>query len=76
MSIGKGAHTIERTRTITHLSPPRTHTTTTTTTQQVECSTVDIWTDFAPWPYNQFVPAYQFMAKNPFYWKAFWEYGK
>lgn len=43
---------------------------------QVECSTVDIWTDFAPWPYNRFVPAYQFMAKNPLYWKAFWEYGK
>ena len=20
---------------------------------QIECSTVDIWTDFAPWPYNQ-----------------------
>lgn len=43
---------------------------------QVECTTVDIWTDFAPWPYNRFVPAYQFMAKNPLYWKAFWEYGK
>lgn len=37
---------------------------------------MDIWTDYAPWPYNQAVPAYQFMAKNPLYWKAFWEYGK
>lgn len=43
---------------------------------QIEISIVDIWTDYAPWPYNQAVPAYQFMAKNPVYWKAFWEYGK
>eukprot|EP00752_Nemacystus_decipiens_P015734 g14047.t1 len=36
----------------------------------------DIWTKHAPWPLNKFVEAYQFMAKRPPIWKAFWEYGR
>jgi len=37
---------------------------------------VDIWTDHGSWPYNRFVPGYQFLAKNPLMWKAFYEYGR
>ncbi|CAM9442447.1 unnamed protein product, partial [Phaeothamnion confervicola] len=43
---------------------------------QVAVEVVDIWTDFGRWPYNQFVPAYQYLAKHPIFWRAFWEYGR
>lgn len=43
---------------------------------QIKCDIVDIWTDYAPYPFNTFVSSYQFMAKNPIYWKLFWEYGR
>lgn len=43
---------------------------------KIDVDIVDIWTEFARWPYNQFVPSYQFLAANPKFWKAFWEYGK
>lgn len=42
----------------------------------VDVSIVDIWTEAAPWPLNRFVPAYQFMAKRPLIWRAFWQYGR
>ena len=40
-----------------------------------EINIVDIWTDYAPWPYSTFVPAYQFLAKNPFWWRCLWAAG-
>jgi hypothetical protein len=43
---------------------------------QIECNIVDIWTDYASWPFNTFVPAYKWLAKNPAAWRAFWEYGR
>lgn len=42
----------------------------------IDVEIVDIWTKHAPWPLNKFVEAYQFMAKRPPIWKAFWEYGR
>lgn len=42
----------------------------------VDVDIVDLWTAHAPWPFNKFVEAYQFMAKRPPIWKAFWEYGR
>ena len=33
---------------------------------------VDVWTDYCPWPFNGFVPSYQFMAKHPWMWKLSW----
>jgi len=43
---------------------------------QLECDIVDIWSDHAAWPYNQFVPVYKFLAKHPNFWRFFWFYGK
>eukprot|EP00638_Chattonella_subsalsa_P003666 CAMPEP_0117751018 /NCGR_PEP_ID=MMETSP0947-20121206/10718_1 /TAXON_ID=44440 /ORGANISM="Chattonella subsalsa, Strain CCMP2191" /LENGTH=475 /DNA_ID=CAMNT_0005569305 /DNA_START=294 /DNA_END=1721 /DNA_ORIENTATION=+ len=43
---------------------------------KIEVDIVDIWTDYGAYPYNKFVPGYQFLAKNPVLWKAFWEYGR
>lgn len=37
-----------------------------------EVSVVDVFTEYCPWPYNTFVPGYQFMAKNPWVWKVSW----
>lgn len=42
----------------------------------IDVDIVDLWTTHAPWPFNKFVEAYQFMAKRPPIWKAFWEYGR
>jgi len=36
---------------------------------------MDIWTDHGAWPYNQFVPAYRYVAKRPLLWKGFFVYG-
>ena len=33
---------------------------------------VDVWTDYCPFPFNGFVPSYQFMAKHPWMWKLSW----
>lgn len=43
---------------------------------KIEVDIVDIWTEYASYPYNRFVPGYQYLAKNPILWKALWEYGK
>ncbi|CAM9861951.1 unnamed protein product [Ectocarpus sp. 4 AP-2014] len=42
----------------------------------IDVDIVDLWTTHAPWPFNKFVKAYQYMAKRPPIWKAFWEYGR
>ncbi|CAM9935920.1 unnamed protein product [Scytosiphon promiscuus] len=42
----------------------------------VDVDIVDLWTTHAKWPFNKFVSAYQFMAKRPPIWRAFWEYGR
>lgn len=42
----------------------------------IDVDIVDLWTTHAPWPFNKFVEAYQYMAKRPPIWKAFWEYGR
>ncbi|CAN0437675.1 unnamed protein product, partial [Hapterophycus canaliculatus] len=42
----------------------------------VDVDIVDLWTAHAKWPFNKFVSAYQFMAKRPPIWRAFWEYGR
>jgi 1,2-diacylglycerol 3-beta-galactosyltransferase len=36
---------------------------------------LDIWTDYAKYPFNQFVPLYRFMAKHPLIWRGFYAYG-
>jgi 1,2-diacylglycerol 3-beta-galactosyltransferase len=43
---------------------------------KVEVSIMDIWTDHAKYPFNQFVPAYRFLAKYPVLWRAFYLYGQ
>lgn len=39
---------------------------------RIVCDIVDIYTEYGPFPYNQFVPAYKFMAEYSFLWK--WAY--
>jgi 1,2-diacylglycerol 3-beta-galactosyltransferase len=43
---------------------------------KVSVDIVDIWTDFAAWPFNRFVPSYRFMAKHPLIWRVFYAYGR
>lgn len=43
---------------------------------QWQCDIVDIWTDYAAWPYKNFVSYYAFMAKHPILWRAMWIWGK
>lgn len=33
---------------------------------------VDVFTDYAPWPYSKFVAGYAGMAKNPWVWRLSW----
>jgi len=40
----------------------------------VECEILDIWTEYAPWPYRNFVPYYAFLAKRPVLWRLLWTY--
>jgi len=37
---------------------------------EMDVRIVDIWTDYGKWPYNKFVPGYQFVAKNPILWRT------
>jgi len=41
-----------------------------------ECEILDIWTDYAAWPYKNFVSYYQYVAKRPMLWRALWLWGK
>jgi len=42
---------------------------------RITCDIVDIYTDYGPFPYNQFVPAYKIMAEYSFLWKWAYETG-
>lgn len=42
---------------------------------KIEVEIVDIWTAFAPYPFNTFVTSYRFLAKHPLLWRAFYYYG-
>lgn len=42
----------------------------------IDADIVDLWTTHAPWPLNKSVESYQFMAKRPAFWRAFWEWGR
>ena len=41
----------------------------------ITCDIVDIYTDYGPFPYNMYVPAYKIMAEYSFLWKWFYETG-
>ena len=36
---------------------------------------VDVYTDYGPFPYNQYVAAYKIMAAHPFLWDWFYHFG-
>jgi len=42
---------------------------------KINIEIMDLWTEYAPFPYNQFVDSYRFMAKRPLLWKIFYTYG-
>ena len=42
---------------------------------KVDISVLDIWTDYANYPFNKFVPTYRFLAKYPILWRGFYAYG-
>ena len=42
----------------------------------VECEILDIWTEYAPWPYKNFVSYYAYVAKRPMLWRALWMYAR
>ena len=43
---------------------------------KIDVDIIDIWTDYANWPFNRFVPSYRFMAKYPLIWRVFYAYGR
>ena len=42
---------------------------------KVDVTVMDIWTDHAKWPFNNFVPYYRFLAKHPLLWRGMYVYG-
>mmetsp|Transcript_23859 Transcript_23859/g.94622 ORF Transcript_23859/g.94622 Transcript_23859/m.94622 type:complete len:639 (+) Transcript_23859:142-2058(+) len=44
--------------------------------ETLDCEILDIWTEYAPWPYKNFVPYYAFLAKHPVLWRAAWGYAR
>lgn len=43
---------------------------------RIQCDIVDIYTDYGPfWPFNDYVNMYKLMAKNPWSWDAFYQFG-
>jgi 1,2-diacylglycerol 3-beta-galactosyltransferase len=42
---------------------------------KIDVQIMDIWTDHAGWPYNNFVPMYRYLAKHPLLWRGFYIYG-
>lgn len=41
---------------------------------KIDVDILDIWTKHATWPFNGFVPAYKFLANNPFLWRLSYAY--
>ena len=42
---------------------------------KVDVHVMDIWTDHAKWPFNNFVPYYRFLAKHPLLWRGMYLFG-
>jgi len=42
---------------------------------KIEVDIMDIWTEHAKYPFNNFVPAYRYLAKHPLLWRGFYLYG-
>lgn len=42
---------------------------------KVDVTVMDIWTDHAKWPFNNFVPYYRFLSKHPVLWKGMYLFG-
>ncbi len=42
---------------------------------RVNIKIVDIWTQYARWPFNRFAPVYSYLAKHPLLWRGFYSYG-
>jgi 1,2-diacylglycerol 3-beta-galactosyltransferase len=42
---------------------------------KIDVEIMDLWTEYAPFPYNRFVPYYRFMAKRPLLWRLLYTYG-
>jgi len=43
---------------------------------KLDVDIVDIWTDYARWPFNGFVQNYRFLAKHPSLWRMTYAYGR
>jgi 1,2-diacylglycerol 3-beta-galactosyltransferase len=42
---------------------------------KIDVSVMDIWTEHAKWPFNNFVPYYRFLAKHPLLWRGMYLFG-
>jgi 1,2-diacylglycerol 3-beta-galactosyltransferase len=42
---------------------------------KMDVELVDIWTDYAAYPFNNFVPYYRFLQKYSLLWRMFYNYG-
>jgi len=42
---------------------------------KIDVEIMDLWTEYAPFPYNRFVPCYRFVAKRPLLWRLLYTYG-
>ena len=43
---------------------------------KINVTIMDIWTEHANYPFNNFVPMYRYLAKNPLLWRGFYAYGQ
>jgi 1,2-diacylglycerol 3-beta-galactosyltransferase len=42
---------------------------------KIDVDIMDIWTEHAKYPFNNFVPVYRYLAKHPLLWRGFYLYG-
>ena len=42
---------------------------------RIDVDIIDIWTRYARWPFNRFVPTYRYVAQRPMLWRGFYAYG-
>lgn len=43
---------------------------------KIDVDIIDIWTSYAKWPFNRFVPTYRYVAQRPMMWRGFYAYGQ
>lgn len=43
---------------------------------KIDVDIIDIWTTYARWPFNRFVPTYRYVAQRPILWRGFYAYGQ